>query len=139
MLVVPLLSTVLFCLQVRFAPMSTSIIKSFDVASSYHSKPAALQNSALHSLLASPRKKDAFNAVPGASVESIECPECGKLFRGVFCKYNLEKHRSIHAGIRSYQCTICDKAFVGYYSKYNLKKHMDSVHFLHDSYQCLDC
>ncbi|XP_045608126.1 protein tramtrack, beta isoform isoform X9 [Procambarus clarkii] len=53
------------------------------------------------------------------------CPECGKMFRGDYHKYNLKKHLTIHAGLRPYPCPVCNMAFN---QKVSMKRHFASVH-----------
>ncbi|KAK4309624.1 hypothetical protein Pmani_018735 [Petrolisthes manimaculis] len=53
------------------------------------------------------------------------CPECGKIFRGDYHKYNLKKHLTIHAGLRPYTCPICNMSFN---QKVSMKRHYASVH-----------
>ncbi|KAK8749279.1 hypothetical protein OTU49_015768 [Cherax quadricarinatus] len=75
------------------------------------------------------------SASPGSSMGTIEpsvsvlrgssCPECGKMFRGDYHKYNLKKHLTIHAGLRPYPCPVCNMAFN---QKVSMKRHFASVH-----------
>lgn len=53
------------------------------------------------------------------------CPTCGQRFHGVYQKYNLKRHMSIHTGERPYPCPRCPAAFN---QKCNMKRHLESVH-----------
>ncbi|XP_042224508.1 longitudinals lacking protein, isoforms H/M/V-like isoform X5 [Homarus americanus] len=67
---------------------------------------------------------------PSVSVlRGSSCPECGKIFRGDYHKYNLKKHLTIHAGLRPYSCPICNMAFN---QKVSMKRHFASVHKILD-------
>ncbi|KAK3881049.1 hypothetical protein Pcinc_014506 [Petrolisthes cinctipes] len=92
------------------------------------------------------------------------CPECGKIFRGDYHKYNLKKHLTIHAGLRPYTCPICNMSFnqkgqgevtfpgsqsdtvcplcgqnfIGINRKNNLKQHL-AIHSGLRPFQCYMC
>ncbi|KAK4309625.1 hypothetical protein Pmani_018736 [Petrolisthes manimaculis] len=53
------------------------------------------------------------------------CQTCGQRFHGVYQKYNLKRHMSIHTGERPYPCPSCPAAFN---QKCNMKRHLESVH-----------
>lgn len=53
------------------------------------------------------------------------CQTCGQRFHGVYQKYNLKRHMSIHSGERPYPCPCCPAAFN---QKCNMKRHLESVH-----------
>lgn len=53
------------------------------------------------------------------------CHTCGQRFHGVYQKYNLKRHMSIHTGERPYPCPCCPAAFN---QKCNMKRHLESVH-----------
>lgn len=60
-----------------------------------------------------------------SSLRLSTCPECGKIFRGDYHKYNLKKHMTIHAGLRPFPCPVCHLAFN---QKVSMKRHFASVH-----------
>lgn len=68
----------------------------------------------------SPSLSQSLNILRGST-----CPQCGKMFRGDYHKYNLKKHLTIHAGLRPYPCPICNMAFN---QKVSMKRHYISVH-----------
>lgn len=73
---------------------------------------------------------------PSVSVlRGSSCPECGKMFRGDYHKYNLKKHLTIHAGLRPYPCPVCNMAFN---QKVSMKRHFASVHKLLDPVKTVD-
>lgn len=53
------------------------------------------------------------------------CHICGQRFHGVYQKYNLKRHISIHMGEKPYLCPRCPTAFN---QKCNMKRHLESVH-----------
>ncbi|XP_047499990.1 protein tramtrack, beta isoform-like isoform X3 [Penaeus chinensis] len=65
------------------------------------------------------------HATPMATLRCSTCPECGKIFRGDYHKYNLKKHLTIHAGLRPFPCPVCNLAFN---QKVSMKRHFASVH-----------
>lgn len=67
----------------------------------------------------------AGQAAPMATLRCSTCPECGKIFRGDYHKYNLKKHLTIHAGLRPFPCPVCNLAFN---QKVSMKRHFASVH-----------
>lgn len=67
----------------------------------------------------------AGHAAPMATLRCSTCPECGKIFRGDYHKYNLKKHLTIHAGLRPFPCPVCNLAFN---QKVSMKRHFASVH-----------
>ncbi|XP_063595837.1 putative transcription factor ovo-like protein 3 [Penaeus indicus] len=67
----------------------------------------------------------AGHATPMATLRCSTCPECGKIFRGDYHKYNLKKHLTIHAGLRPFPCPVCNLAFN---QKVSMKRHFASVH-----------
>ncbi|XP_064080273.1 protein tramtrack, beta isoform-like isoform X7 [Macrobrachium nipponense] len=67
----------------------------------------------------------ASSAAALSGVKYSSCPECGKIFRGDYHKYNLKKHLTIHAGLRPYPCPVCHLAFN---QKVSMKRHFASVH-----------
>ncbi|XP_045103678.1 longitudinals lacking protein, isoforms H/M/V-like isoform X4 [Portunus trituberculatus] len=58
-------------------------------------------------------------------LKGSSCPECGKVFRGDYHKYNLKKHLTIHAGLRPFTCPVCNMSFN---QKVSMKRHFASVH-----------
>ena len=54
--------------------------------------------------------------------ENIECPECGKMFKGNSMMFN---HFKLRHGEKSFQCPSCDKK---YPSKLNLSRHFRNKH-----------
>lgn len=59
---------------------------------------------------------------------SVECSQCGKIFHGEYCKYNLKKHMTIHAGVKPYTCSLCSRTFN---QKSSMRRHVSMVHCLH--------
>lgn len=55
------------------------------------------------------------------------CPVCGKGFRGVYRKYNIKKHLTIHSGVKDFKCPYCPHITN---KKGNLKTHVMTVHQL---------
>lgn len=110
-----------------------------DQSSTY--PPATQFNSSCSVGIISVRPTEAINSCGTSSVTSVSnssdvrslvniirgstCPQCGKMFRGDYHKYNLKKHLTIHAGLRPYPCPICNMAFN---QKVSMKRHFMSVH-----------
>lgn len=70
--------------------------------------------------------QDAVSSITQQS--SVECTQCGRMFHGEYCKYNLKKHLTIHAGIKPYSCSLCSRTFN---QKSSMRRHISMVHNRH--------
>ena len=55
----------------------------------------------------------------------VNCSLCGKIFKGSYCKYNLQKHMTIHQGLRPFVCPLCH---MGFNQKASMQRHLLGVH-----------
>lgn len=96
-------------------------------------------NTALATRFTSPTEMSSSSMLPNIHEESlnnmlpdshVSCHICSKIFRGVYCKYNLKKHQTIHSGIRPFVCSLCQRTFN---QKSSMRRHVARIHGISES------